>query len=350
MPEFTPPTFVRIRTGLLEEKHVKAMGGGSPLVIYLYLQARVRFRGEHAGVTWEPYSHAQAAKDLGLKPGAVRGWFQALRAGGYIETRQLQYGLEVSITKYGQGAPESAPSAPLRVRPVAHPEPSRVRPGAQADGSRVRSPAQQGAPPMTQGAPENAPSDAGIKESRAEQENKRTREGVSRERARESGEDRDDANHTPDSVRIYCQVRQTSVTKTQADLIARVVPESEEGLAAWRRAVEAVEANGIGKANVKCALDWFDRGIPERYRLPTPKSEQVAPAGPPPLPVFTPEQEAASDAARERLKLQLGRIGSGPVSAARREAAAPSFERLRQEALERAERYGVRSDDGGSAA
>jgi hypothetical protein len=98
-------TFVRVRAGLLEPKHVAAMGG-SPLTLYLWLHTRVRFKGEGAGTTFpdQPYRHQDAADALGVPYGTVRRWLRALIAGGYVTTRPVDQsnGLELSITKYGE--------------------------------------------------------------------------------------------------------------------------------------------------------------------------------------------------------------------------------------------------------
>jgi hypothetical protein len=98
-------TFVRVRAGLLEPKHVAAMGG-SPLTLYLWLHTRVRFRGEGAGTTFpdQPYRHRDAAEALGVPFSTVRRWLRALVVGGYVTTRELPKsdGLELCITKYGE--------------------------------------------------------------------------------------------------------------------------------------------------------------------------------------------------------------------------------------------------------
>lgn len=95
---------VRVRVGLLEPKHVAAMGGGSPLTLYLWLHTRVRFKGDGAGTTFpqQPYRHQDAADALGVPYGTVRRWLRALLRGGYVTTRSLELsnGLELSITKY----------------------------------------------------------------------------------------------------------------------------------------------------------------------------------------------------------------------------------------------------------
>jgi hypothetical protein len=100
MPEYASPAFVRIRTGLLEPKHVAAMGGGNEMWLYVYLHTLVWFRGERAGTTREPYTHERAAQSLGVSDRAVRAWFASLRRHGYVTSKRLQYGLDVTITNY----------------------------------------------------------------------------------------------------------------------------------------------------------------------------------------------------------------------------------------------------------
>ena len=131
------PAFVNIRTGLLEPKHIKAMGGGSPLALYLWLQTRVRFTGDGAGCTPpnEPYRHEDAADALGASFGSVRRWFRALLAGGYITASTTRYGMHVVITKYrpGESRVSKSEHPPInRVSTDAHPEPPRVSRNEQA--------------------------------------------------------------------------------------------------------------------------------------------------------------------------------------------------------------------------
>lgn len=103
MPEHVAPAFIRIRTGLLEPKHIARMGHA--ITLYLYLHSKVWFKGDEAGVTREPYTHEQAASDLGVKVRTVRDWFTTLRAEHYITAQRLQYGLKVTITNYASDGP-----------------------------------------------------------------------------------------------------------------------------------------------------------------------------------------------------------------------------------------------------
>lgn len=93
-------TFVRIRAGLLDPKHVAAMENA--VWLYLWLHGRVQFRGQEAGCTPtnKPYKHAEAAAALGVSRRQAQRWFETLEAGGYVTAKRVRYGLEVAITKY----------------------------------------------------------------------------------------------------------------------------------------------------------------------------------------------------------------------------------------------------------
>jgi len=121
---------VRMRAGLLEPKHVQAMGG-CPLTLYLWLHTRVRFKGEGAGTTFpdQPYRHQDAADALGVKRDRIRDWFEALVRGGYVTTRRLRHGLEVTISKYGAPAQSEENPPPLINKGEENPPPATPQSG-----------------------------------------------------------------------------------------------------------------------------------------------------------------------------------------------------------------------------
>jgi len=303
MPEFVTPD-VWVKGGLLEGKHINAMG--EAVWLYMYFQSRVRRTGEHAG-TLPPgllYQHRDAVEALGVPRRRVERWFAALTAtdAPYIVATRRRLGYEIAITKY-EDLRERANQRRSRPAETGASSEVEIRQNEHSDTpNSVRRYANSGSRPAETG----ASSEAYIKEAHAVKQLNRLTEqqGETRAHARE-------AAHTPESIRLYCHLRQTSLSQTQANAIRATVAEDPESLATWRRAVEACEANGIGKGNVKCALDWHAKGIPEKYRLPgTPGSPgangQLAARHPAPeRPQLTAKQEAASDAARERARAEM---------------------------------------------
>lgn len=115
--------YVRIRTGLLEAKHVEKLGGG-PWPLYLYLQGIVKLRGDGAGTTFpdQPYTHSDAASYMGQPVPSIRRWFGVLLAEGYITTAPHRRGLTVSIANFGaERTAERSSDADARMITSDHP-------------------------------------------------------------------------------------------------------------------------------------------------------------------------------------------------------------------------------------
>ncbi|HXI17354.1 MAG TPA: hypothetical protein VNM48_13400 [Chloroflexota bacterium] len=317
MPEFFVPD-IWVKGGLLAPDHRKAMGVS--LWLYLYILRLVRFDGPGAGQTPKerPYRHTDAAAAMGVDVRSIKREFEHLADTGYIGAARTRYGLHVTVNKYVplSGRIRRHPSRSVTNAPSG-PAPEVTKVSSREDRNVTSAPTSEVTEMSTR-------SDVSVHEkwrfcpeevtevslpyirSRATTDSTEStvQVGETRAHARE-------AAHTPESIRLYCHLRQTSLSQTQANAIRATVAEDPESLATWRRAVEACEANGIGKGNVKCALDWHAKGIPEKYRLPgTPGSPgangQLAARHPAPeRPQLTAEQEAASDAARERARAEM---------------------------------------------
>ena len=122
-PDYAPDIelFARIREGLISGEHLERMG--MALWLYEYLHLRCYFTGPHAGTSVATFTHVDAAKHLGLTTRQVKRWMHTLVEGGYVTTVRAQYGLTVSITKYGsceatRAAGTVIPNAATRDRKV----------------------------------------------------------------------------------------------------------------------------------------------------------------------------------------------------------------------------------------
>ena len=122
-PDYAPDIelFARIREGLISGEHLERMG--MALWLYEYLHLRCYFTGPHAGTSVATFTHVDAAKHFGLTTRQVKRWMHTLVEGGYVTTVRAQYGLTVSITKYGsceatRAAGTVVPNAATRDRKV----------------------------------------------------------------------------------------------------------------------------------------------------------------------------------------------------------------------------------------
>ena len=100
-PDYAPgiELFARIREGLISGEHLERMG--MALWLYEYLHLRCYFTGPQAGTSVATFTHVDAAKHFGVTTRQVKRWMRTLVEGGYVMTVRAQYGLTVTITKYG---------------------------------------------------------------------------------------------------------------------------------------------------------------------------------------------------------------------------------------------------------
>ncbi|HXI15188.1 MAG TPA: hypothetical protein VNM48_02370 [Chloroflexota bacterium] len=269
MPEFVTPD-VWVKGGLLEGKHIKAMG--EAVWLYMYFQSRVRRTGEHAG-TFAPgqlYQHQDAVEALGVPRRRVERWFAALTAtdAPYIVATRRRLGYEIAITKY-EDLRERANQR--RSRPAetgASPE-AEIRQNEHSDtpipvsryansGSR---PAETGASP-----------DPYIKEARASKQLNRTTDSTEGERERALTPLQlvvnawlEAINRDPTKAKDYGRF-----TATGAEIAARGDTPQDVGNCTrylrtdpWRQETARMPT----LADVRDALpQWIDQGRPAKYR------------------------------------------------------------------------------------
>lgn len=137
--------YIRVRTGIFERKHLDKIGGW-PLVLYLWLHAQVRFKGDGEGVTLPeaPYTHERAVAALGQPLGSVRRWFRVLVDGEYIKPRHLRYGIELTITNYRPEPPRVSTNEHPGEAETVHQSAPSDDPGCPPVDARVSIPKPQG--------------------------------------------------------------------------------------------------------------------------------------------------------------------------------------------------------------
>ncbi len=101
-------TFIKVRSGLLEPKHRRKMG--SAVWLYLYILDRVNWDD---GILHE-WIDESVAYELDMSVSTVRYQRRKLEDEGYIQSRQHQYYLSITVTNYdnpaGQGDKSLTPS------------------------------------------------------------------------------------------------------------------------------------------------------------------------------------------------------------------------------------------------
>jgi hypothetical protein len=92
--------YITIANGLLEPKHVKAMG--EAVWLYMWLQDKntsINENGIGKVLGNKPISFEDVSPDLGMSSRTYRRWVERLRDAGYINTIRTPYGLVITINK-----------------------------------------------------------------------------------------------------------------------------------------------------------------------------------------------------------------------------------------------------------
>lgn len=98
--------FITIKNGLLDPKHIKAMGGDKGIgTVWLFLWLLDKMTiidheiGEGKVLGGKPISYEEIEKDLGISRRTYARWINILRDGKYITTKRTPYGIIFIVHK-----------------------------------------------------------------------------------------------------------------------------------------------------------------------------------------------------------------------------------------------------------
>lgn len=111
--------YITVKNGLLDPKHIKAMGGDrdmGTIWLFLWLLDKMTIidheKGEGKVLGGKPVRFDEVQKDLMISRRTYARWIEMLRNGGYIETVRTPYGLCITVYKafkvFGQRVERSA--------------------------------------------------------------------------------------------------------------------------------------------------------------------------------------------------------------------------------------------------
>ena len=96
--------YITIKNGLLEPKHVKAMGGDrnvGTIWLFLWLLDKMTIidydKGEGKVLGGKPIKYEEVEKALGMSRSTYKRWIKMLIDGGYIQTTRTPYGLSITV-------------------------------------------------------------------------------------------------------------------------------------------------------------------------------------------------------------------------------------------------------------
>lgn len=98
--------YITVKNGLLEPKHIKAMGGDrniGTIWLFLWLLDKMTIINEEIGegkvLGGKPIRYEEIKRDLGISRRTYARWLQMLIDGGYIKTLRTPYGLCITVYK-----------------------------------------------------------------------------------------------------------------------------------------------------------------------------------------------------------------------------------------------------------
>lgn len=98
--------YITVKNGLLDSKHIKAMGGNrniGTIWLFLWLLDKMTIideeKGEGKVLGGRPIKFEQIHQDLGISDKTYRRWLQMLREGNYITTIKTSGGLIITVYK-----------------------------------------------------------------------------------------------------------------------------------------------------------------------------------------------------------------------------------------------------------
>jgi len=98
--------YITIKNGLLDPKHIKAMGGdrnSGTVWLFMWLLDKMTIidveKGEGKVLGGKPIRFEEVKKDLGISRRTYIRWIEMLRKGRYIKTERTPYGLKIIVFK-----------------------------------------------------------------------------------------------------------------------------------------------------------------------------------------------------------------------------------------------------------
>lgn len=120
--------YITVKNGLLDPKHVKAMGGDrnvGTIWLFMWLLDKMTIINDEIGegkvLGGKPIKYEEVKEDLGMSRRTYIRWIEMLRDGGYIKTDRTPYGLKITVFKaFKVFNQRSASKGTSNVRPKAH--------------------------------------------------------------------------------------------------------------------------------------------------------------------------------------------------------------------------------------